>query len=367
MPRLVSTKVLCLTLTAIACSSQPRPSSGPSIEMEASAGSCAAPRAPLPSTGFARASSGGLVAFDPATGRQLALKPLGFEIVDLAWDERTRRVLVTGAEGFDVEGSRVHAFAFDGADFEHEASSEVFPGEIRVLPSPARVLVIGVDLASTWYELDDDLGVVGTSEALPQPSLVAEPGAASVLALRREAQADVVYRVSGFAAGWASAELALPRSTPERAAALATAGERAWLLARGESLEGFAIASLEAAGFPAERPSFRPVPGSCGLGAPLSVDTDASGCSLVAVTGATRDGLAVVPTSPGRTTRCAESGAPLARADQWVPRNLLVDRGGRRAWVATEEGVESFALEPSLEKVSSFAGTELRAPITLAR
>ncbi|GMV15035.1 MAG: hypothetical protein AMXMBFR56_32590 [Polyangiaceae bacterium] len=363
LPRLVSTKLFLLSLTVIACSSGPSQNGVPDAGVQVEVG---ARSEPLPPTGFARHASGELVAFDPATGRELARRPLGFEIVDLEWDERTRRVLVTGAEGFDVEGSRVHALAFDGTDFTHEASSDVFPGEVRVIASPARVLVIGGEVGSDWHELDDDLGVVGTSGALPQPLLVAEPDADSVLALRRAAHADLVYRVSGFAAGWASAELALPRSAPERAALLARAGERAWLLRRGDEPEGFAVASLETAGSLGSG-SFRPVPGSCGLGVPRSVGVDASGGALVTVTGAALDRLAVVPTSPGATTRCAELGATLARAEEWVPRNLLVERGGRRAWVATEAGVESFALEASVERVRSFAGVELRAPMALAR
>ncbi|MBK9001349.1 MAG: hypothetical protein IPM35_36985 [Myxococcales bacterium] len=359
----MSTRLFLLSLTVLACSSAPPQGDGPGagVPIEADDRS-----EPPPSTGFARHASGELVAFDPATGRQLARRPLGFEIVDLEWDERARRVLVTAVEGFDVEGSRVHAFAFDGADFTHEASSEIFPGEIRVLSSPGRVLVIGVEAGSDWYELDDDLGVVGTSGALPQPVLVAEPAADSVLALRRDAHADVVYRVSGFAAGWTSAELTLPRPVPERAAVLSRAGERAWLLSRGDEPGGFAVAGLETAGTLASG-SFRPVPGSCGLGAPRSVGVDASGSALVTVTGVAVDRLAVVPTSPGATTRCAELGASLARAEDWVPRNLLVERSGRRAWVATDGGVESFALGASLEKVSRFAGAELRAPMALGR
>lgn len=360
MPKLVSTKLFLLSLTVIACSSAPSQNDAPDAGVQVEVG---ARSEPLPSTGFARHASGELVAFDPATGRELARRALGFELVDLEWDERTRRVLVTGAEGFDVEGSRVHALSFDGADFIHEASSEIFPGEIRVLSSPGRVLVIGGELGGDWYELDDDLGVVGTSGALPQPLLVAEPAADSVLALRRDAQADLVFRVSGFAAGWDSDELTLPRPASERAAVLARAGERAWLLSRGDDPEGFAVASLETAGSLAPG-GFQQVPGRCGLGAPRSAGVDAAGGALVTVTSAA---LAVVPTSPAMTTRCAELGAPLARAEDWVPRNLLVERGGRRAWVATEEGVQSFALESSVERVRSFAGVSLRAPMALAR
>lgn len=323
---------------------------------------CSRTLAPPPSVGFARHPSGDLVAFDPTTGYQLKRHPFGFEIIDLDWDESTSRLLVTSVEQFDVEGSRVHAFSFDGSELTHEASSEVFPGEVRVLSSKARVLVVGVELGSEWYELDADLSVVGQSGALPQPLLVAEPGAVSVLALRRETQADVVYQVSGFAAGWSSVELALP----PRGVVIATGGERSWFLERGDSPEGFELASLDTIGFSPDPPSFRTAKGSCGMGALHSLGVDASGCVLVTVTGAAIDQLAVVPTSPGEATRCFGLGAPLARSALWVPRNLLVDRAGRRAWVATEQGVESFALDPFLEKLPSFAGTELRAPLTLA-
>ncbi len=376
IPRLVSSKLSLLPFALIACAGEPprgvappSPDAGAGGRREPSrVDACAKLAEPPPSTAFARHASGDLVAFEPATGRQLVRRPFGSEILDLDWDERTQRLLVTSAEGFDVEGSRVHALSFDGTELTHEASSEIFPGEVRAVSSPARVLVVGVELGSTWYELDDDLAVVGQSGDLPQPVLVAVPGAGPLLALRRESHADLVYRVSGFAAGWTSVELALPRASPERGVVIAGAGERSWFLKRGGSPESFEVASLEAAGFPAAGPpSFRPARGSCGLGSLHSLAADASGCSLVTVTGPALDQLAVVPTSAGATARCATLGAPLARAGVWLPRNLLVDRGGRQAWIATEAGVESFALEPSVEGLPSFAGAELRAPLALRR
>lgn len=375
MPRMF----LLLVFVAIACAREPsRGEAPPSLDGDApiDAGERPAPSridpcpsgAALPPTGFARHSSGDLVAFEPATGRELARRPIGSEIIDLAWVERARRVLVTTVEGLDVEGSRVHALSFDGTGFTHEASSEVFPGEVRVISSPARVLVLGGESSSDWYELDDDLAVVVQGGALPRPLLVAVPDVDSVLALRREPHADVVSRVSGFAAGWTSVELALPRAAPERGVVVGSAAEHSWLLGRGDSPDGFEVARLEKASFPlAGHRSFRTVPGSCGSGALHSLGVDASGRALVTVTGATLDQLAVVPTFPGGAARCTGLGARLERATAWVPRNLIVDAGGQQAWVATEAGVESFALGPSVEKLPCFAGTELRAPLTLAR
>ncbi len=376
-PRLVSRKLSLLTFALIACSGEPPTAVAP-ISPDALDGgvsatpsrvdACVRPAEPLPAVGFARHASGDLVAFEPATGRELARHPFGSEILDLDWDARTRRLLVTTTEAFDVEGSRVHALSLDVAQFTHEASSEVFPGEVRAVATPTRVLVVGVELGSTWYELDDELSVVGKSGDLPQPVLLAEPDAVSLLALRREDHADLVYRVSGFGAGWTSVELALPRPSPERGVVIAVAGAHAWLLKRGSSPEAFEVADLETAGLPSSSPpSFRPVPGRCGLGAPHSLVAGASGCALVTVTGPALDRLAVIPTTHAGTMRCATLGAPLARADVWVPRNLRVDPGGRRAWVATAGGVESFALDLSAEKLSSFDGAELRAPLALAR
>jgi hypothetical protein len=372
----VLTFALLAPCTLVACSGEPfgydpglagkpareRPARATQAEPSAK------PRDPLPATGFACHASGDLVAFDPETGNTLARHAFGPEVIDLDWDERTQRLLLTSVERFDVEGSRVHALSFDGSAFTHEASSEVFPGEVRVLSSPARVVVVGVELSSHWYELDDDLAVVGPSGALPQPSLVAEPDASAVLALRRESLADVVYRVSGFAEGWSSVELALPRAAPERGVVIARSGEHSWLLGRGDSPEGFRVASLRTAGLSLARaPIFRNVPGSCGTGALYSLGVGAAGDALVTITGAALDQLAVVSTSPGGITHCIRLRAPLARAGAWIPRNLMLDPGQRQAWVATKRGVESFALDPPAPERSSFAGTELRAPMTLAR
>jgi hypothetical protein len=323
---------------------------------------CSRALTPAPALGFARHVSGDIVAFDTATGHQLKRHTLGSEVVDLAWDRRTSRLLATTKELFDVEGSRVHALTFDGSEITHEASSEVFPGEIRVLPSPTRVIVVGVELGSEWYELDDDLAIVGQSGALPQPLLVGEPQATSLLALRREAQADVVYRVSGFAQGWSSVELTLP----PRGVVIATTDQRSWFLGREDSTS-FEVASLPATSLSTRTPLvFHAVPTSCARGALQSMAVDAAGCALVTVTGTTSDQLAVVPTFPGEVARCIGLGAPLARSSAWIPRNLVVDRGGRTAWVATEQGVKSFALDPVPKQLPSFVGSELEAPMSLA-
>jgi hypothetical protein len=330
--------------------------------------SCAAPvRVSPPLAGFAGGAWGELVAFDPLTGQELARHALGSEIIDLQWDGRTRRLLVVSAERFDVEGSRVHALGFDAARFVHEASSDVFAGELRLIVTPARVLAVGGELSAEWWELDDQLGVVGASAGLPLPDMVAEPDAGSVLSLRREALADVVQRVSGFAAGWSSAELALPRAEPERALAIAGSRTDLWLLRQGAPGGGLELAALERASFPPPTaPAFRPLSAACNAGRARAFGADDAGCALVGVVGAAADELVLAPLSGDASATCATLRAPLAGRERWIARNLVVDPAGRFAWVATERGVEAFTFEPPGQPLESFTGSELGAPLALA-
>jgi hypothetical protein len=319
-----------------------------------------------PSTGFAvHATTGEIVAFEPDTGRELARHPLGFEILDLEWDGRTRRLLAVGAERFDLEGSRVHALSFEAGVFVHEASSEVFAGELRVISTPERLIAVGGELAPEWHELDRELAVVGTTGALPRPQAVAEPDAWSLFALRREPAADVVYRVSGFSAGWASQELALPRLAPERAVAIAANAEQLWLVRFAQSGDRLELAALDAATFaPDSALAFREVSLDCAPRSPRAVGL--AKCALVSVVGAP-PAIALLPLSSDAASSCRALNAPLARSELWLGKNLMVAAASGRAWVATEQGVEGFRLEPAVRALENFSGSELRAPLALAK
>jgi hypothetical protein len=327
---------------------------------------CTPSRPSPPAPGFAVHGSGAIVAFEPTTGRELLRHALGAEVLDLEWDPRTRRLLVASAERFDLEGSRVHALGFDGEGLVHEASSEVFPGEVRVIASAARVIVVGGELAAEWYELDDDLAVAGASGALPRPELVVDGDGTSLIALRREPAADIVARVSGSSPGWVSTEFELPRLDPEQAVGIAGGSGELWLLRQGAtSLE---LAALELTRFPpSPPPELRAISGHCRAGPPRALGWDGAGCALVAAGGPDAREIVLAPTSVTAESSCFSLPVPLARAERWIARNLALDPAARLGWVATERGLVAFTLDPPVRELGGFEASELGPPIALAR
>ncbi len=120
-------------------------------------------------TAFGAHEAGGVVAFDVASGRELARLALEGPIADLVWDGSRSRLLASVRDPV-LDGARVVRLSWDGTALSVEQRSELFSGDVRVHADAASTLALSREMGTTWTLLDDSLGAVGLGKHLFTPS-----------------------------------------------------------------------------------------------------------------------------------------------------------------------------------------------------
>ncbi len=318
------------------------------------------------------------MAFDPRTGTELGRDVSGWDLEDVCWDARTRRVLVAAHDAY-ADGSRVHAFRWTGSHFVLESSSPVLPGHTRVWAAADRVYAVSEEHGVVWNVLDDDLAPVGQFQPLVRPVSIVEStvGAHSLLlALDSTAQlagqpADQLLRVWHSGDDWHITRASYPAPGRPSARMVAAGPDAAYLLHKDPG-EGTIELARVSASAPATPPDFHVVMTGAGRGELEGAVYDPGRqLVMVAIARVPIARLALVPTKVGRPTGLVDLDTAIG-AELWWPRDLVRDAGSGRVVVATATGLRAYtpadgAGVPALAADPGFAAPDLRGPIALGR
>jgi hypothetical protein len=324
-------------------------------------------------TAFGAHEAGGVVAFDVASGRELARLALEGPLLDLVWDSARSRLLAAVQEPV-LDAARVVQLSWDGAALSVVHRSEPFTGDVRVHTDAASTLALSREMGTTWTPLDDSLGAEGLGKHLYTPAgLVGVPAGDRLTWLGLDASAfedgddaDALVSVT-FKRVWSTERWLLP--APGRPASLlvhAPGLDEAWLVrqwpgtARAQLGEVLTVSPAvpELAGVAL------PSPGSL-EGAVPALSPDAlvlleagdSGLSLVAL-----------PLHGGEPAAVPLDGG--IDRWRWLPRNPVSDAARALVVVATSAGARAFRVRgtselPALGELEGSLAASVRPPLAL--
>lgn len=322
-------------------------------------------------TAFGRHADGGVVAFDVASGRELARLALEGPLLDLVWDAARRRLLAA-VQDPEMDAARVVALRWNGAELTVFQRSELFSGDVRVHADAASTLALSRELGTTWTLLDDALSPEGLGKAWFAPSGLYNVGrerrwiGLDASAFEDGRDADAIVSVS-HAPTWQAERWILP--APGRPASVLVSApdlDEAWLVRQHDGdARALVGQTLTVSPFAPELRSVSlPLSGSL-EGATLSTAPDAlvllerveSGLALMALP------LARGVSSAVRLSGDVDGGA-------WLPRNPVSAAEQGLVLVATTDGARAFRVRgnsqlPALSELSVSHCPNVRPPLAL--